>query len=147
MKGSFNFLTFFLPTKFSNFTKNHFIFQMLKLEHSKARLASRRVFRKRIIKTGLLSVVIFIFSLSVGICGYHFIAHQPWVDSFLNASMILGGMGPVDMLMSKGAKLFAGCYALFSGVAFISSMAIFLTPILHRFLHKFHLASDDEKES
>jgi hypothetical protein len=59
--------------------------------------------------------------------------------------MILGGMGPVDMLKSDSAKLFAGCYSLFSGVAFLSGMALFLTPILHRFLHKFHLDVDSEE--
>ena len=108
-------------------------------EHSRAKLASRGIFRKRLKKAGFISIVVFTISLFIGILGYHLLAGLPWVDSFLNASMILGGMGPVDTLTNKGAKIFAGCYALFSGVAFISGMAIFVTPILHRFLHKFHL--------
>jgi len=116
-------------------------------EHSKAKLASRKLFRKRMIKFGFISSSIFIFSLSIGILGYHYIAHLPWVDSFLDASMILGGMGPVDVLTTNGAKIFAGCYALFSGVAFLSSMALFLTPILHRFLHKFHLDIDESRDT
>lgn len=115
-------------------------------EHNKARLASKEQFRSRLMKFTFISAVIFIFSLSIGILGYHFIAGLRWVDSFLNASMILGGMGPVDLLASDPAKIFAGCYSLFSGVAFLSSMAIFLTPILHRFLHKFHLDIDDSRD-
>lgn len=113
-------------------------------EHSKTRLASRRVFRLRLIKFSLVSVGIFLGSLLIGIFGYHFLAGLGWVDSFLNASMILGGMGPVDMLKSNQAKIFAGIYSLFSGVAFLSSMALFLTPILHRFLHKFHLDVEED---
>ena len=108
-------------------------------EHSKTRLASAKVFRVRLIKFSLISFSLFSFSLGIGILGYHYIADFKWVDSFLNASMILGGMGEVDVLMSDKAKIFAGLYSLFSGVAFLSSMAIFLTPLLHRFLHKFHL--------
>ncbi|HMQ80528.1 MAG TPA: hypothetical protein PKE39_13125 [Ignavibacteria bacterium] len=115
-------------------------------EHSKKRLATKRVFRNRLIKFSLISSGIFSFSLMIGILGYHIFAGLGWVDSFLNASMILGGMGPVDLLKTDAAKIFAGCYSLFSGVAFLSSMAIFLTPILHRFLHKFHLDVDEDKK-
>ncbi len=64
---------------------------------------------------------------------------MPWIDAFLNASMILSGMGPVDPLHTRSGKIFATCYAIFSGVAFLSIMALFLAPALHRFLHKFHL--------
>lgn len=116
-------------------------------EHSKTRLASQKVFRHRVLIFSFISISIFTFSLAMGILGYHYFAHLKWVDSFLNASMILGGMGPVDILMTKEAKIFAGMYSLFSGVAFISSMALFLTPILHRFLHKFHLDIDEETSS
>lgn len=112
-------------------------------EHSKTRLATGKVFRVRLLKFTLISTGIFGLSLSIGIFGYHYFAGLGWVDSFLNASMILGGMGPVDMLKTAPAKIFAGCYSLFSGVAFLSAMAIFLTPILHRFLHKFHLDIND----
>ena len=115
---------------------------LFNLETYKSRLASREHFTKRLKKAGFISIVIFFISLLIGVVGYHILAGLPWVDSFLNASMILGGMGPVDTLPNKAAKIFAGCYALFSGVAFISGMAVFLTPILHRFLHRFHF---DEK--
>jgi hypothetical protein len=114
-------------------------------EHSKTKLASGRVFRNRLLKFSLISLAVFIISLSIGIFGYHFLAELGWIDSFLNASMILGGMGPVDILKSDSAKLFAGFYSLFSGVAFLSGMALFLTPILHRFMHKFHLDVDSEQ--
>ncbi len=112
-------------------------------EHKSKRLATRRQFRHRLLKAGSLSIVIFLLSLIGGIIGYHVTAGFGWIDSFLNASMILGGMGPIGDLPNKTAKIFAGCYALFSGVAFISSMAIFITPILHRFLHRFHLDEDE----
>ncbi len=87
-----------------------------------------------------------IVALGVGVAGYHWIAGQPWVDSLLNASMILGGMGPVGDLHSDAAKIFASAYALFSGVVFISVMAVILSPVLHRALHKFHLESGGRKE-
>ncbi len=107
----------------------------------------QRRFRERIVKAFLLGVSIFIISISIGIFGYHYIAGLGWIDAFLNASMILGGMGPVAELTTNFAKIFAGCYALFSGVAFISSMAIFLTPVIHWFLHKFHINVNDEEEN
>ena len=115
-------------------------------EHRNSRLATARQFKHRLLKAGLFSIVVFGSSLAIGISGYHFIAGLRWVDSFLNASMILGGMGPVDALKNDASKIFAGFYSLFSGVAFLSGMAIFLTPILHRFLHKFHIDPDEGDE-
>ncbi len=112
-------------------------------EHHSSKLATAGEFKKRLVKTGILSLCIFLFSLFTGVAGYHYIAGLNWVDSFLNASMILGGMGPVDVLKTDSAKIFAGVYSLFSGVAFLSAMAIFMTPILHRFLHKFHLDPEE----
>lgn len=116
-------------------------------EHFKTKIAPKSVFRYRLLIFSLISSSIFVFSLIIGIIGYHYLAELGWVDSFLNASMILGGMGPVDMLKSDSAKLFAGFYSLFSGIAFLSSMVLFLTPILHRFLHKFHLDIDENSSS
>jgi hypothetical protein len=81
-------------------------------------------------------------ALSIGISGYHWIAGFKWIDSLLEASMILAGMGPVNSLPSDGAKLFASIYALFSGLVFIGIMGIVLTPLAHRMLHKFHLESE-----
>ena len=79
-------------------------------------------------------------SLAVGICGYHYLDGLPWVDSLLNASMILGGMGPVDPLKTDAGKVFASLYALYSGLALIAIIGLLLTPVIHRFLHKFHIA-------
>jgi hypothetical protein len=69
----------------------------------------------------------------------------PWIDALLNASMILAGMGPVDPVQSTAAKLFATFYALYSGIAFLTMIAILMAPLLHRFLHKFHLEMKDER--
>lgn len=76
--------------------------------------------------------------LFLGIAGYHGIAGLGWVDSLLEASMILGGMGPVSQFMTTGAKIFASAYALFSGLVFIALIGIVLAPVVHRMLHKFH---------
>jgi hypothetical protein len=85
-------------------------------------------------------------AVAIGTIGYHVAAHLPWVDSFLNASMILAGMGPVDHLETTGAKLFAACYALFSGLVFIALMGVVLAPWAHRVLHHLHLKEDAEEE-
>ena len=82
-------------------------------------------------------------SLALGILGYHCIAGLGWVDSLLNASMILGGMGPVNPLNTDGAKIFASAYALFSGVVFIMATGVLLSPIFHHVLYKFHLERKD----
>ena len=79
----------------------------------------------------------------MGVVGYRILGGLPWVDALLNASMILGGMGPVDALHTDAAKIFASLYALFSGIVFIGVMGIVLAPFVHRSLHKFHL---DEKD-
>ena len=78
--------------------------------------------------------------------GYHQIAGLAWIDSFQNAAMILAGMGPVDQMTTTSAKLFAGLYAIFSGLVFLTIMGIVLAPILHRVMHRFHLADEDVNE-
>jgi hypothetical protein len=77
-------------------------------------------------------------------CGYHFLEQLPWIDALLNASMILGGMGPVDPIKTEAGKIFASCYALYSGLAIISVAGLLLAPVVHRFLHKFHLDSGSD---
>ena len=84
--------------------------------------------------------------LAVGVGGYHFIAHFGWVDSVLEASMILAGMGPVNTLRTDSAKIFASGYALLSGVVFILVMGIVLAPLFHRVMHKFHLEESSKKD-
>ena len=78
-------------------------------------------------------------SLALGVLGYHLVAGLSWIDALVNASMILTGMGPVNEMTTVGAKLFASFYALFSGVAFLTIVAVLLAPAVHRFLHRFHL--------
>jgi hypothetical protein len=107
-------------------------------EHRKHPLLSRLEFSKRVGRHGLVALGVLIFGLGIGILGYHFIAHFRWIDSLLNASMILGGMGPVDPLKTDAAKIFASCYALFSGLAFIGIVSVLLAPFVHRLLHRVH---------
>lgn len=113
-------------------------------ESKKQKLVSRKRFRSRILFAVYLDLMLLTVSLLIGVLGYHYFNNLSYVDSFVNASMILGGMGPVDPLVSSGAKIFAGIYALYSGIAFLTSFAIFIAPIYHRFLHKFHLEEGDE---
>ncbi len=112
-------------------------------EHHKQPLASREVFIQRVVTNALIGAAMILVALGIGILGYHFTEGLSWIDSLLNASMILGGMGPVNSLQTTGGKLFASFYALFSGVVFIAAMGVLAAPIFHRFLHHFHLA--DEK--
>lgn len=86
---------------------------------------------------GLLAIVA---ADGLGTAGYHFLGHVPWVDAFLNASMILGGMGPVDRMESSGGKVFSSLYALFSGLFFIAVMGVVLAPWVHRMIHVMHTA-------
>ena len=93
----------------------------------------------------LAAVILVAGSLGIGMWGYSHFEHMTPVDAFLNAAMILGGMGPVDHLASEGGKIFAGCYALFSGVVLLFSATLLLAPIAHRVVRAFHLADDDQK--
>jgi hypothetical protein len=113
-------------------------------ENKKQKLVSVKKFRSRVMYAVYIDIVLLSVSLAIGVFGYHFFNNLSYVDSFVNASMILGGMGPVDPLISDSAKIFAGIYALYSGITFLSSFAILITPIYHRFLHKFHLEEKDD---
>ena len=93
----------------------------------------------------MIALGLIVVALSLGLAGYHFIAGFDWIDSLLEASMILGGMGPVRELPNQTAKVFASVYALFSGVIFIAMMGIILAPVAHRVLHKFHVDEKDVK--
>jgi hypothetical protein len=109
-------------------------------EHHKQPLAKPSVFAKRLALNAILGLILLIFSLGIGMLGYHFFENLSWIDSLLNASMILGGMGPVNPLQTDAGKIFASFYAIYSGVILLASVGILATPIFHRFLHKFHLA-------
>jgi hypothetical protein len=102
-------------------------------------LLSRRKFAGRVAQHLLLALFLVGMALEVGVLGYHFLGGLSWIDSLLNASMILGGMGPVDPLHSSAAKIFASGYALFSGLAFIGIASLIVAPFVHRLLHRFHI--------
>ena len=117
----------------------------LRFERRHERLAPVSVFVKRVAASIAIAFGLIAAALLIGIAGYHWMAGFGWIDSLLEASMILGGMGPVNQLPTDAAKVFASVYALFSGLMFIGIMGVVLSPIVHRFLHKFHVDETDVK--
>lgn len=109
------------------------------MESKNKPLAHVKVYRKRVLKELLKAFFILAGWLCIGISIYHFIAHLSWIDSIYNASMIVGGMGPVNSLSSEIAKLFASVYAVVSGVILIGLFGLVFTPVLHRILHRLHI--------
>jgi len=109
-------------------------------------IAPPAVFRQRLMSSASLAGVLLLGSLALGVAGYHWIAGvRRWVDCIQCASMIMGGMGPVDPQPNTDAgKLFASCYAIYSGVMLLASVGVLLSPGLHRILHRFHVPTDDE---
>jgi len=108
-------------------------------EHHRQPLLPRSAFLWRVVRYGGAALGIVIGSLGMGMAGYHIFEGLDWIDAFVNASMILGGMGPVTELHTVPGKLFAGFYALYSGIIFLLVAGVVLAPIIHRFLHHFHL--------
>lgn len=112
-------------------------------EHKRQKLAPIKVYYKRLWKNAFIGIALMLFCLFLGVLGYKFtIPELDWYDSLLNASMILSGMGPMidpGIVLTNTAKVFASGYALFSGVAFISTIGILIAPIAHRFFHKLHV--------
>jgi hypothetical protein len=108
-------------------------------EHHQQRLLTRAEFALRVFRHFLLGIGAIGVALFIGILGYHWIAGFSWVDSFLNAAMILGGMGPIGDLPNSAAKIFAGFYALFAGLFFIAMLGLLLAPFMHRLAHKLHI--------
>ena len=109
------------------------------LEHRREKLAPFPIFLQRVAGAVVVACCVVAIVLFIGVAGYHWLAGLEWIDSLLEASMILGGMGPVNPIKTNSAKPFASGYALFSGLVFIGIMGIVLTPIVHRILHKFHV--------
>jgi hypothetical protein len=107
-------------------------------------LAPVPVFVKRLIASLAIAFALIAFALTIGIVGYHSLGGFGWIDSLLEASMILGGMGPVNTLTGDGVKIFASIYALFSGLVFIAVLGVVLSPVAHRILHKFHVDEENE---
>jgi len=112
-------------------------------EHRKQPLLTPRDFLIRQLIYLLVALGIIAGSLAMGILGYHFFENLPWIDSLVNAAMLLGGMGPVNELHTNAGKLFASFYALYSGIVFLVSVGVILAPLYHRFLHRFHLETED----
>jgi hypothetical protein len=112
-------------------------------ERRNEQLAPVSVFVKRLAGSLLIALGLIAFALMIGIAGYHSLAGFNWIDSLLEASMILGGMGPVNQLPNDHSKIFASIYALFSGLIFIAVMGLVLSPVVHRILHKFHVDQKD----
>jgi hypothetical protein len=111
-------------------------------EHRLDPLLPRPEFIRRMLRHAAAGLGVLLACLALGMAGYHHFEGMGLVDSFVNAAMILSGMGPVVELKTTGGKVFAGMYALFSGVAFLTTCGIVLAPVVHRGLHKFHLAGE-----
>ena len=103
------------------------------------------LFWKRLTRSLLIAALIVSSSLFIGMCGYHYFEHLSWLDAFVDAAMILSGMGPVRPPVTFEGKLFAGSYALFSGIIFLITVGIIFAPIFHKFLHHFNIEEDNKK--
>lgn len=112
------------------------------LEHRNQPVLPAAAFVVRVLFFTAGALAIVMLALGAGMLGYHGFEHLSWLDSFLNAAMILGGMGPVNEVHSDAGKLFAGCYALFSGLVFLVVAGLLFAPAVHRLLHRFHFEAD-----
>ena len=112
-------------------------------EHRSEPLLPRGAFFRRMAASAAAALGLVAFSLATGVLGYHLLEGQSWIDSLVNASMLLGGMGPVGELRTTGGKLFASFYALYCGLVLIVAVGIVFAPLFHRFLHRFHLEVED----
>ena len=118
---------------------------LARFEHRSKPLLPRRKFFQRLLWSVLLGAVLVALSLAGGMLGYHAFEGLPWLDAFVNAAMILSGMGPLADPKSDGGKLFAGFYALYSGLFLILVAGLMFAPIVHRFLHRFHIDEADDR--
>ena len=110
-------------------------------------LAPRPVFFRRLLASAAVGCILVLVSLAVGMAGYHGYEGLPWIDAFVNASMILSGMGPLMSPVTTAGKLFAGLYALYSGLAVLVIAGVIFAPVVHRFLHRFHVEAEDDDVS
>jgi hypothetical protein len=127
-------------------TKRQGTSRVLRYEHKSQPLLARRMFLVRLVRHLLLAAGLILISLTIGVLGYHYLAALSWIDALLNASMILGGMGPISELATTSGKLFASFYALYAGIAFLATSAVILAPIAHRVLHRLHLEEGGQAE-
>lgn len=118
------------------------LFDGKKFERRGDPVAPLPTFIYRVLIMALIGILLTGLILGVGMAGYHYLADLSWVESFLNASMILSGMGEIDSLPNTAAKIFAATYALFSGLVFAAAIGVLFVPVVHRLYHKFHVAND-----
>ena len=107
-------------------------------EHRHVRPLTRAQFAGRLARHAAAALGLMILSLVIGMAGYEYFEDLAWRDAFLDAAMLLGGMGPVHTPVTPGGKLFAGCYALYAGIVFLVVAGLLLAPVVHRLLHRFH---------
>lgn len=113
-------------------------------ERHHAPLASRRRFVRRLVNNFGIAMGVIAVSLGIGMGGYRYFEGLDWIDAYLNAAMLLGGMGPVNPIRTTGGKLFAGLYALYAGMVVLVAAGILMAPAFHRFLHRFHVEEDEK---
>jgi hypothetical protein len=119
--------------------KNRF----LSFEHKRKAIQPYPEFLVRLSLYFIIALLLILFSALIGSLGYHFIGNLTWIDAFYNACMILTGMGPVAEMQTGAAKVFSSFFALYSGIAFLSTIVIFLAPVIHRLMHVFHLEEQE----
>ncbi len=112
-------------------------------ENRQQALLPRHKFYRRLARSTALGLTLVLVSLFAGALGYWYFEDLPWLDAYLNAAMLLSGEGPLAPLKSAGGKVFAGIYAIYCGIALITSTAVIFSPVVHRVFHKFHLADDN----
>ena len=116
-------------------------------EHVSRPVLPRQQFVSRMMRAFLLGLVLIVVSLAIGMLGYHhYFPKLDWADAFVNAAMILSGMGPIAFPETTGAKIFSGCYAIYSGLMLVMSAGVVFAPLVHRFLHKLHADEEDVRE-
>ncbi len=115
-------------------------------EHHREKILHRRKFAIRVAQHGGVVLAAVIVALAIGIVGYHLFAGLSWIDALLNAAMILGGMGPVNPMVTNAGKLFASFYALYSGMVFLVAAGVLVTPAMHRIFHHFHLVEPEDEQ-
>jgi hypothetical protein len=118
--------------------------KFMSFEHKKKTLQPYPEFMRRLLRYFMIAFMLILFSVAIGCLGYHYLGNLNWIDAFHNACMILTGMGPVAEMQSNTAKFFSSFYALYSGIAFLSTIVIFFAPVIHRIMHVFHIEENDK---
>lgn len=119
----------------------------LNFEHRSQPVVSGEHFRRRLTRNAMAAGALIAGSLAVGMVGYRVTEGYTWIDAYLSASMILSGMGPVGEVRTTAGKLFAGTYALYSGLVVVFSASLVLAPLVHRFFHRLHVDSEETGEA